>query len=159
PYVIAWQGPLAVIGGMGLLFLFVRRELGHPIFGLIAMVIFGVTSVYQQAVFWYSASFSVVALDMTLLGLLAAQCWRRTGNVSFLLLSALWCLLAPAWFAVGILAGPLCSLYILVPESRIGASEEGRRFSWIRSCALALIPLLGTFAFLTISLPLTAQAI
>jgi hypothetical protein len=54
--------------------------------------------------------------------------------------------LAPAWFASGILAGPLCCLYLLP-----GGGVRGRAFT--------LLPLLGTALFLAVSLPRTASII
>src|SRR5436305_11225723 len=89
------------------------------------MILFGVTCVYQQAVYWFAASFSVPALDTTLLALLAAQHWRRTGRPRSLLLAAAGAALAPAWFASGILAGPLCCLYLLPAPGE--GKDEGRR--------------------------------
>jgi hypothetical protein len=151
PYVAALQGPLAVVLGMALVYLFVRRELGHPFYGLAAMTLFGVTSIYQQAVFWFSSSFSVLTLDTLLLGLLAAQAWRQTGRLLPLLLCAVCCGLALGWFASGVLAGPLCCLYLLPQEDRPAAP-------WLRR-GLALVPLLGTAGFLAISLPRTAEHI
>ena len=70
PVPAAVHGPLALVLGMWLLYLFVRRELACPFYGLVAMIVFGVTSVYQQAVWWYSASFCILSLDTLLLGLL-----------------------------------------------------------------------------------------
>jgi hypothetical protein len=154
PWVCAWQGPLAVLLGMPLLYLFVRRELGHPFYGLVAMTLFGVSSVYQQAVLWFSSSFSILSLDMALLALLAAQGWRRTRRPWHLLLAAFWAALAPAWFAVGILAGPLTCLYLLPPER--GVRGAGRLALHL---AAALAPLLGSGAFLAVSLPRTAERI
>src|ERR1051326_8457931 len=72
-FAFAWQGPLALLGGLVLIYHFVRRELGHPFAGLLAMGLFGLSGQYMEAVYWFSASFSVLALDMMLLGLLAAQ--------------------------------------------------------------------------------------
>src|SRR5262249_41246569 len=43
PYTAALQGVLALLAGMGLVYLFVRRELGHPFYGLTAMIFFGVS--------------------------------------------------------------------------------------------------------------------
>ena len=113
PFVISMVGPLALLLAMLLVYVFVRRELGHPFYGLLALVLFGVTSVYHQAVWWFAASFAVLALDTMLLGLLAAQRWRQTGRGIYLDLTVLACLLAPGWFAIGILAGPLCCLYLM----------------------------------------------
>lgn len=153
PAVTAWQGPLAVIFGVLLLYLFVRRELEHPLYGLVAAALFGASTVYEQAVFWFSASFSVLTLDTLLLALLAAQRWRQTGRVVYLVLCVLGTALAPMWFASGVLAGPLCALYLLPPDG------EKRRPSLVRSFLVALVPLLGTALFLAVSLPRTAQAI
>jgi hypothetical protein len=164
PQVLVLQGPLAVAAGMLLLYCFVGRELAHPLYGLVAMAVFGVTTVYQQAIFWFSASFSVLSLDMTLLALLAAQRWRQTGSAWHLVGSAVWAALAPAWFAIGILAGPLCALYLLpsepdrepkpeTPEARQAIVRGAKRI------AVRLLPLLGTAAFLAVSLPRTGEEI
>jgi len=162
PAVSAWQGPLSALAAMGLLYLFVRRELGHPLYGLVAMIVFGVTSVYAQAVTWFAASFSVLTLDTVLLGLLAAQRWRQTRHSSYLVLCALCTALAPGWFASGVLAGPLCSLYLLpsrdaaLPES--GTGPSGQRFT-ISAFTVTLVPLVGTLGFLAVSLPRTGERI
>jgi hypothetical protein len=154
PHVLLGQGPLAVVLGMVLLYSFVRRELGHPFYGVVAMALFGVSTVYQQAVLWFSASFSILSLDTALLALLAAQAWRRTGRPWYLLLAALGTALAPGWFALGILAGPLCCLYLLPPER---PAPRGRAL--LLHLLTALAPLLGTAAFLAVSLPRTAERI
>jgi hypothetical protein len=158
PYLTAWQGPLAVLAAVLLLYLFVRRELGHPLYGLTAAALFGVSTVYEQAVYWFSSSFSVLTLDTLLLGLLAAQGWRRTGRVAYLVLCALLAALAPTWFASGVLAGAFCTLYLLLPGPDAPAS--GRRWpALVRHFLVALVPLAGTGLFLAVSLPRTAQAI
>src|SRR5258708_886321 len=56
PLACRLHGVLAMVAGMILVFGFVRRELGHPFYGLLAMVLFGVTTVYEQAVTWFAAS-------------------------------------------------------------------------------------------------------
>jgi hypothetical protein len=154
PLVAALQGPLAVVAGMGLLYRFVRRELGHPFYGLAAMAVFGITGVYQQAVSWFAASFSVLTLDTLLLALLAAQSWRQCRRWHHLVLSALWCALAPGWFASGVLAGPVCCLYLF---RRDGDQRSGIRH--LIPDPRSLIPLLGTVAFLAVSLPHTREHI
>ena len=152
PYLATVLGPAALLAGLGLLYLFVRRELGHPFYALVAMALFGVTAVYQQAVWWFASAFSVLALDTTLLALLAAQRWRQTGRALHLGLAVVWSALALGWFAVGVLAGPLCCLYLLPAERDRGGPRGWRR-------AFALLPLLGTALFLAVSLPRTAEAI
>jgi hypothetical protein len=149
PYAAALVGPAAVLVGMGLVYRFVRREMGQPFYGLLAAVLFGVTGVYQQAVYWFSSSFSVLALDTLLLALLAAQRWRQTGRALYLDLAVVGCALAPGWFAIGILAGPLCCLYLLAPEPR--AESRFRNVTFL--------PLLGSLLFLAVSLPRTAETI
>lgn len=151
PLAAALQGPLAVLVGMWLVFAFVGRECGRPFPALAAMALFGVSTVYAEAVCWFAASFAVLALDTLLLALLAAQHWRDTGSRLALTLSALMAALAPAWFASGILAGPLCCLYLLPPA-------DSRRVSG-RHLLLALVPSLGSVVFLAVSLPRTAHHI
>jgi hypothetical protein len=146
PLAAALVGPAALLLGMALVYRFVARELGHPFYRVIAVSLFGVSAVYQQAVYWFAASFSVLALDTLLLALLAAQSWRQTGRALALDGAVLLSALAPAWFASGVLAGPLCCLYLLSTDR-----ESVRRFS--------LLPLLGTGLFLAVSLPRTAEAI
>ena len=80
PLVFGLQGPITLLAGIALCYLFVRRELGHPFHGILAAALFGVTAVYQQAVYWFAASFAVLTLDTILLALLAAQRWRQTGR-------------------------------------------------------------------------------
>ncbi len=78
PLAAVLAGVVGLLPALALTYLFVRRELGHPFYGLAALILFGVNSVYQQAVYWFAASFSVYALDALLLGLLAAQQFRQT---------------------------------------------------------------------------------
>jgi hypothetical protein len=144
-------GPLLLLLGLPLVYTFVRRETGHPFYAVLAVALFAVTSVYHQAVWWFAASFSVLSLDTMLLGLLAAQRWRQTGCGVYLVLTVLACLLAPGWFAIGVLAGPLCCLYLL-PRTR-QLTQPVRQFFF------ALAPLAGTAVFLAVSLPRTAQTI
>jgi hypothetical protein len=155
PQAASLVGPTALLAALGLTFCFVQREMGHVFYSLMAITLFGVTAVYQQAVYWFAASFSVLALDLLLLGLLAAQSFRRTRRWPYLLLSALWCGLAPCWFASGVLAGPLCALYLLCP-SEPRPSGSGDR---IRNLCYAALPLTGTVAFLAVSIPRTADHI
>jgi hypothetical protein len=149
PFAVAAQGPLAVLIGMWLVFLFVRREMDQEYLALLALIVFGVTTIYFETVCWFASSFSVLALDTLFLALLAAQRWRLTGSWYHLALSALWSALAPGWFAAGILAGPMAALYLLPREDRQ---------TW-RHWPCALVPLAGSLAFLAVSLPRTADHI
>ncbi len=152
---------------MALAGLFVRREMGHPFYGLTAGILFGVSAVYQQAVYWFAACFSVFALAFLLLALLATQRYRTTGEWRWLLACIALCALAPCWFATGILAGPFCCLYLLPRKDDGGrgkdeATTASRRFSSFLlppSFFLKLTPLLGTAAFLAVVLPMTLPTI
>ncbi len=161
PYWTCWVGPIGLLLAMAMVFVFVRREMGHSFYALLAVILFGVTSVYHQAVWWFAASFAVLSLDTVLLGLLAAQSWRTTGNHCYLVLSTAACLLAPTWFALGILAGPLCFVYLLFVgwvergETHRGAIRKRPSFRTLH----CLWPCLGTVLFLAISLPRTSDAI
>jgi hypothetical protein len=115
--------------------------------------------VYQQAVYWFAASFSLLALDTLLLALLAAQQYRRTGHPLHLGLCALGCALSPCWFGSGILAGPLCCLYLLWPEQAAGGNRPATAGARLRFALLRSTPLLGSALFLAVSLPLTARTI
>jgi hypothetical protein len=163
PLAASLQGPLAQLMAVYLLYLFVCRELADRRLALIAAAIFGVTSIYQQAVSWFAASFSLLALGTLLLALLAVQSWKSTRHWPWLALCVLASALAPAWFASGVLAGPLCSLYLLTRSLMLDKREESSP-SW-RSGRLAgnllwtLTPLAGTLSFLIISLPRTAEYI
>jgi hypothetical protein len=154
PFAGVLTGVVGLWIGMALTYVFVRRELGSPWYGLTALILFGVSSVYQQAVYWFAASFSVYALDALLLALLAAQRYRQTGRGRWLFVCGLCCVVAPGWFASGVLAGPLCCLYLL-PRDDVGLTRLKQ--PWHTLAALA--PLVGTIVFLGVSLPLTAGMI
>ena len=151
---LCFQGPLAVAVAAVLVYLFVRRETGQPLPALLAMALFGVSTHYWEAVVWFAASFAVLGLVMLLLGLVAAQRWRQTGRRRSLVWSALWCGLAPGWFGTGMLAGPLCSLYLLGSDTP--ALRQDQRW---RRRLLALTPCLGTAISLAVTLPLNAERI
>jgi hypothetical protein len=152
--ILCYQGALATAAAAVLVYLLVRRETGERYPALLAMTLFGISTQYWEAVIWFAATFSVLALDMLLLGLLAAQRWRQTGQAAWLVVSAFWCGLAPGWFATGALAGPLCTLYLLGPDP---APPDGRP-RWQR-WMLSLVPLAGTAVALAITLPHNADLI
>ena len=98
------HGVLAVIIGMWLFYWFVRVELGHPFYGLLAMIAWGVTTTFYENVTWYSASFFTLGLDVTLVALLAAQRFERSRHWSALALCAACSALAPAFHSTALLA-------------------------------------------------------
>ncbi len=52
PRLAALQGVVATLLGMWLIYVFVSRELGHVLYGLLAMVLWGVTGAYYECVAW-----------------------------------------------------------------------------------------------------------
>jgi hypothetical protein len=158
PHLAALQCVLAVIGGMWLIYRFVSRELQHQVYGLLALIAWGVTGAYYECVTWYSASFFVLSLDAMMLGLVAAQQWQATRRAVWAAACTTCCALAPGWYAGGALAGPVCALYVLT-EPRV-PTEPPAAMRLVRSRALrALIPMIGTVAFFAVSLPRTAESI
>jgi hypothetical protein len=164
PRMASLLGPVALALTIVLVYLFVKREMGHRFYGLVAAIIFGVSLKYNQAVTWYSAAFLTVMLDTLLLALLSAQSWRRTGRVSTMIWVVVWVALAPAWYPTGILAGPLCCLYLWPREEDVAGEFENHHIGgrwWIPknvfklfiSRSSSFIPLFGTMAYLAISLP------
>ena len=118
---------------------FVLKETGNRTASLFAAMLFGVSATYAEAIYWYAASPALAALVCGLLGLLGSQRQSRVG----LLLSFLGPLLAPGWFAGGVLMGPMIAIYL-----------AGKRRWWA-----AVVPLLGTATYLAISLPMSAKQI
>jgi len=145
---LSYVGPLALLLGMGLVYLFVRREVGQPGHALLATMLFGVSTTYMQALHWFAASLAICALDTLLAGLLAAQAWRQTGRRGYLVLAVVAVLLAPGWYGSGLLAGPLVCLYLLgsppTPDSPPALRQRFR--------ILDLAPLLGSLLFVAFSL-------
>jgi hypothetical protein len=154
PRACSLLGPAALLAGLPLVYQLVRQQTGQPALGLLAVILFAVSSVYNQAVYLFAAAFAILSLDTLLLALLAAQRWRRTQRWYWLALCGALTALAPGWFALGVLGGPLCALYLLA--SRRDSPTERSAWAELRA---ALVPLLGTGLFLALSLPRTAAII
>ncbi len=151
PFRCSLQGPIAAGIATALVYLFVRRETGQPLTAVLTAIFFGVTLKFGEAIVWYAASFWLLGFINMLLALLAAQSWRRSGRRRSIALCVLFCALAPGWYAGGVLAGPFCVLYLLPRNVADRAASRSR--AWV------LLPLLGTLAFLAVSLPQNADRI
>ena len=124
---------------LGLLTWWVRIETGSLTAALTSTAIFGLSPLYAETAYWYSASSFTWALFWTILVLLhtgSADASRGSGHRLVLLIGSL---LAPAASAVGLLAGPLGSLR-LAAEPR----EQQRRRDWFTIAT----PMLGTLIYL-----------
>ncbi len=143
PLACALAVRLMLLGTVALVYRFATRERGHPFYGLVAAAVFGVTAVYQEAVFWYAAAPAVGAAAFTLAALLGAQSWGMRRSGAGLVGACVWSLLAPGWYAGGVLTGPLCALYLW---------STGRRVA-------AAVPLAGAVAYLAVALSLSGDRI
>lgn len=124
------------LAALAQLFFVVRREAASPAAGLLAVVLFALTTSHQETLLWYSASLWLIPLNLLLaaIGLCGAGLtpigWRRYGAV--LLLGAL----APLTFTVGLLVGPMATL-CLAREPANGS----RRAWWVKVLAPAALAL------------------
>ena len=110
----------------------------------VALSLFGVSTVYYNAVDWYSASFAILAAAMTFQAVSLAVRFGQGGSAFALPGMALLSLLAPLTYSTGVLAGPLAALVVLV-----------RRAPWSRKAWTLLFA--GTATTLFLVLLLTTQ--
>jgi len=136
-----------------LLYTFVRRELGE-FYGLAAMAFFAVSSTYHEAIWRFTASLVLPATAITLVALLAAQRWRQRGRNRDLAACMLWCAIAPLWFASGVFAAPLCSLYLCAPQH----PQDRLLGGWTRRRLLTTaLPIVSASWFVIVSLLVASQ--
>lgn len=126
--------PLPLV--LGLLFIVVRRESGSATAGLLAVAVFSLSTLPLEVFWWYSASSFAWALAATLVAWLGVI----SGGVAGGILAAGGAFLAPAFSAIGLLAGPACAVRAM------GGRREGSR----ASRSLRLAPVLGTMAYLAL---------
>jgi hypothetical protein len=124
-----------------LMFAWARGETDSSFGGLLAAIAMGFTSVYSIAVDYYSASQSLWALAFTLLGLTGCAAWCRAQSRGAAVVAVAAVAMAPAWWSAGILAGPICSLYLWL---RCTNNTGIRRL--VVSCA----PLAATVSYLAV---------
>ena len=129
-----------------LLAAWIRREARSTTAGLAAVALFLLSSVAAETVLWYSASSfqwsASATLAACLTASLAAGSATRRGRVGWAIGSAVAALAAPAFSAIGVLAGPLAALRIASAVEPV--AKPGRRL------ILSLVPPCGTAAYLLI---------
>jgi hypothetical protein len=129
---LPWVLCLSILGRL------IAHATGSPTTALVAVALFGITPLYAEVVYWYSASSFAWALFWTLLALHRAGTTETSqGLVTVAVCSAL----APASSTLGLLAGPLASI-------RLGTRRPQGLFNPFRT----LIPLLGTTFYLMVCL-------
>ncbi len=128
----------------------VRLELRSHLAGLVAASWFALSTVSAETVLWYSASSFQGAAAMSLAAWFAASKAIRSASSrrrrGWLIASALFALLSPLFSAIGVLAGPLATLR-LVLASAPERHYVGSRRSWSQA---ATVPILGTLAYLVL---------
>lgn len=125
---------------------FVLHETQNRSASLLAAIAFGVSATYAEAIYWYAASPALASLLCGIVGLLGAQRYVQKRSRFGLLLAFLGPLLAPGWFAGGVLMGPMIALYLVC--------RAGKKLWWISA-----VPILGAVTYLAISLPISAKQI
>ncbi len=129
---------------LAILWLLVRHETASPAAAWMAATLFAATPIYAECVYWFSASSFTWALLFTLLGFWFTR--RGKGNrppgALNLIAAAICCFLAPLNLAIGVLSGPATTIRGLTLRYQRGFVHANGR---------ALIPLLGTVAFLALA--------
>jgi hypothetical protein len=118
----------------------VRQELGSRTTALAAVMIFGISSVDAEAIYWYSASSFSWALMWTLVVLICSGAASRLRKPLGWCGAALAAALAPACSAIGVIAGPLGTVRLLAT----GPARRGK------SLLIALVPSAGTLVYMAI---------
>jgi hypothetical protein len=124
---------------LGLLAWWVRFETSSLTTALTSTVLFGLSPLYAETVFWYSASGFTWALFWTMIALLGAGSAEGARGRAHRLGLLIGSLLAPACSAVGLLAGPLGTL-------RLAAGRRDRQRGWFT----VVIPTTGTLIYLAV---------
>lgn len=138
-----------IVLSLGLLWIWMKHVWDSSFVAWSAVMLFGLSNVYAEVVYWFSASSFGWALFWSL------GCWycqERAGGSNrtgiWLLGSALTALLAASSSAIGLLAGPIGALLVWcgpVPLASIqGSAQQTRMGHWSR----ALAPLFGSLVYM-----------
>ena len=125
--------------------LLVRRELDSPATATAAVALLGLSGLIGETFAWYSASSFTWALLGAILALDAAgRAATASGSTraGWLIAAGIASLLAPAGSGIGLLAGPLAAIRLMLARNVP-----------IRSRLEGLVPVLGTFGYLAVCVP------
>lgn len=129
---------------LGLLFSLARREWRSDFAGLLAVALFALTTNDREIIFWYSATQWLIALNLLLGALLLAGTAAHGPSPFRLAGVTLLAYCAPFSYSVGLLVGPISSLWLAVKAR--GASYG----YWL---ALVVLPTVGTLLGVMTLLP------
>ncbi len=124
---------------LGLFGWWVRLETSSRTIALASTALFGLSPLYAETVFWYSASSFTWALFWTMIVLLCAGLAEGARGRDHRLGLFFGSLLAPACSAIGLLAGPLGTL-------RLAAGHRDRQRGWFTT----VIPMTGMLLYLAV---------
>lgn len=127
-----------------LIYFVVQREWQAPGLGVLAVIVFSLTTSHREVIEWYAASLWLFPLDWILTGILVVQCRASEPGWPRLLTCSLVAALAPSSFWLGALAGPIASLYLW---SRLPSS--GIR-NLCRCAAPTVAAIVGTLVLLSL---------
>jgi hypothetical protein len=116
-----------------------RREVGSTTAAALAVALAGLTPVYYEVVSWYSASTFSWSLAATLGAMACASISRGRSSWRWGISGGVLAAVAPAFSAIGLLAGP-CAWLV----GQFGPGPATRRERWAR----AAMPLVGSMAYL-----------
>jgi hypothetical protein len=130
---------------------FVSRETRSAVPGLSAVLLSGMTTSYYLGPGLYATTQIFWAITFSLMALLFLQSMRDGFRWSALLGATVMAMLAPAWRAEGLLAGPIASLYAVFGAFHVLGTR--------RRVCMALGPLSGTGLFVVGGLWICGQAL
>ncbi len=126
----------------------VRLELRSNLAALVAVSLFALSTVSAETVLWYSAGSFQGAAAASLASWFAASKALRSSTAKrrscWLIVSGLFAFLSPLFSAIGVLAGPLAALRVVM-ASRSERSRVGSTRSWLQA---STFPILGTLVYL-----------
>lgn len=131
---LAWVGAALFLPVMVLLFGVVREQSKSSLAGLFAVAGFSLTTVYGEVFTWYSASLWLIVPSFLLAALWVLEASPCSITPPRLLAVTLICFVAVYSFSIGVLVGPVVSVWIILR----GSGSVRRRLTQ------GLFPVLGT---------------
>jgi hypothetical protein len=145
PFAMAWSAIPLFVAAMVQLFLLARSYFASEATALATVVFFSLTTCYREVVVWYAATQWLFALNLLLFALLLVELAPPVLFTRRVLAASVVSFLAPFCYSLGLLVGPITSLWTLMRE----ANRQGR-WPWL----LAALPTAATAASLLVIVPI-----